>query len=943
MSGGMFMWFMLVVLSVCDVGISQLSLLPPKRKPEPEVELDLGSLLETDVASSDRIDDGIWDLSSRPGRRLIQLPVVVTPLDQPSELGTPPLDLRGGRFVCWRIASEESEPVDSVFSETRDETVVIPRVSRDVVVLPSGVIRWPLERAIPGFDLKSGDDLYLLKLRPDRLQEDVPERPERLTKRTTESNREFRERQQESHDKYRDAMEAYRHLRDEIRDLPDVFESSLPGRLWAVFEMSDSNDEIELTGESPLPWSIDIELLELLGELKGQTGRSGFYGGGSGLTDDDVAKIEKVSVLLDDEHPYSWRLLSQVLTSGDRLSISKPGDQLEQVYLELVDSGDEETRNRIVAAAAGVIPPTKVSAKLLERCKDDLTGRLRLMWLRSLFHSELLSPAVLGEMITTANRELANVSGPDAGRIIEQLLLGISDKPEALELVAVSINFDTLPADRQGQVLRYIIASSADQPLAARWLNEKLLGSSDSETVIRTLRMIDEGQSGPQIIKPLANWMMSRVTAPSAESEGITNHDSADDVDQGWRSSATSDGGLNHLVSSISRGKIPLDSADHHLVELLTSSDDRIRPLAWQVLPRFQVSTGTPSLTFSRQTMQSTEDQTQNIFHVILEAAYSQGDLPPQVISFLDNHPDSLDATSAMVDIAIKYGTYHGDRACRLLIGSGRELSPAVESLTGEHRYTFAGRVYSSLYMPPPAAAGLLSESGTQTETVRWFADRVSSGAIPGPNDWAESFGSDESRLLGLLADKDNQAATGALAVLITKEGGDSGRASELIKRFDRSEPAVSSRSMIKQTWSEIRRELRTASLSSAAGTYMLTVVLRGEVASGPAEPGSPSATGSDTAEVKVPLGVIDLIADGTNLYVSGHTFTITVADDKYAIRIGQVIELKNFNNEKLADVPLVDITQPLDLLPEEHNTWRGKCVFSGMVQGELEMVMEPL
>ena len=60
-----------------------------------------------------------------------------------------------------------------------------------------------------------------------------------------------------------------------------------------------------------------------------------------------------------------------------------------------------------------------------------------------------------------------------------------------------------------------------------------------------------------------------------------------------------------------------------------------------------------------------------------------------------------------------------------------------------------------------------------------------------------------------------------------------------------------------------------------------------------------------------------------------------------YAIRLPKAVDLKNFNNETIAKLPLDQIDKPIDLLPQEGGNWLGKFELGSLGEAELWLETE--
>lgn len=74
------------------------------------VHLDVEALLRNPAVLVDSVGDGVWSIAAEPGRRLVQLPMVVEVPDTVIDLSTPPVSLRSSRFLTWHILDDDQIP-----------------------------------------------------------------------------------------------------------------------------------------------------------------------------------------------------------------------------------------------------------------------------------------------------------------------------------------------------------------------------------------------------------------------------------------------------------------------------------------------------------------------------------------------------------------------------------------------------------------------------------------------------------------------------------------------------------------------------------------------------------------------------------------------------------------------------------------------------------------
>src|SRR3546814_5535878 len=106
------------------------------------------------------------------------------------------------------------------------------------------------------------------------------------------------------------------------------------------------------------------------------------------------------------------------------------------------------------------------------------------------------------EMVTPINRALEVPSGPDAGVVLHALIKQVgpidpaqATRGSAAAALITGIDFAALPPERQEQAIAYVIRAAGTQPLAAAWLNPRLLGPANQATVGRTRALLADRKS----------------------------------------------------------------------------------------------------------------------------------------------------------------------------------------------------------------------------------------------------------------------------------------------------------------------------------------------------------------------------------------------------------------------------------------------------------------
>lgn len=917
--------------------------------PEPTIEVDISALLTNKQVFEDSIRDNIWNIQPLPGRRLIQLPLIVTPAQGASRLGSPPIKLRGGRFIAWRIVPDDERTkqgltgtrsaqqprADNPYSirrlrgvdyenlgqldrprrttdparaqeaaQPQDELPAgAPLLARSLTISQNAVIRWNLSRAIPGGEVKSGDEGYLLKLRPERLQKLRPTRPERQTRSGSQNSREAAAKRRASELEYRQKAQEYRELRDQVRNLPETFQAKLPARLWAIFEVSDRMDKLSLTGPAPLPWVLPLEDLE---SLK-QTANSRRSGRNDTLGPEDYAAISQMTLLLADEHPMTQRIVAETVVSANLFAQAQTGDALYRLVQALLKGEDAQAKRRVTAGLASTVPPTSATLALLKGAFANLDSVSKLLALGGMLATQNNDPIGQRQMLETANQMISDPQGPGAAYVLDQLARTLADKPDAVALVGGGIRFDALSPEALDHAIVYTADAAGDSPVAAEWMEHGLLGSSNPAIVRRTVEILGTSAPGGGTVSMLTKMMVQFGFGPAVQNAASRS---------------------KPPLRGIAR--IPITSTGHSIYRVLNAGDPELRAMGWKALRHFQVLDNRNT----RRTQPiNGQDPGPDRLTLILDAAFNETVTPPQLVTFLVNQRENTDATAALVRIVVEGRGPAITQSARALVRSGRPLEQPIRDLQPDQRGTFAARLYEAVTGSSPMVAGLMRVTDTRSPLVYWFAQQVSTSGLPELAAWAPAANG-EDNLLTLAASSDPELADAAIASLVALAGGDERTARDLARRLsnatDRSVKAL------RQQWTLAKQDIYTARLSHAAGRYRLIVNLRGN-----ADPtlnpsprfggfGSQTPAGDVNPADALPLikrfnvALIQLEADGHSLSLGSGTLTLGASDSQLAIALLDPNELKAFGHEQLNDLPLQQINQPIDLLPQKDGSWRG-------------------
>ncbi|MEM9413915.1 MAG: hypothetical protein AAGA29_00370 [Planctomycetota bacterium] len=834
-----------------------------------------------------------------------------------------------------------------------------PRLARKITIHTDGSVAWGMDRAFTGATLRSvgRNNLYGYKLDPESLRDAQPERPQPLTRNSGESGRDFSMRRREQQETYRADSTAYRELRDAVRELPEDFREPNAGVVYAVYD-APLSDDWSYTGDDPLPWQIEQEDLDAIADLANNRGS----GSSNGLDGRLVETVETLTRLANTgdvmDHraialaAYQGRLADVVLRNG-------PGYRLLET---LASSQDEQTRLITLGSIARVQPPTRASVQLLaEAARDasgDLAQTLQLASMRSSFRIEAGEGGDMDFLLTQVNNALSDRNGPPAAQVLEEMIDALAfsspSQPsgrggrggaaegadDAITTLIHETAFEQIGIDQIDDVIAMIIRRSPDSALAAGWLDVQLLRSPDTDWVDQTLVMLSQADSTSRVIAPLTGELRSLV----------------------FGASAAADSGEGPEI--VLDGVIPLDSQEHGLVIALTSGEPERRALAWDVLRHFElIGAGSAEDDAARQAFD-------RIVAIGLDVQ-SHPRTPVSLVDFIDNQGDGVLAPQARAKMLELVATPEIDaaaarRAARKIVGGGDDYRDALVALEPADRAASVLRVYSMLEGEVPPVVGLAGDPG-QEALVGWLAQSWQRGELPDENAWADAAGEYDA-LVQLAGSNDPVVAAGAAAAMVLRAGGTPEQQQQFIDKV--AALASPSPAAVESAWEPIRREIFAAHLSEAAGAYRIVLSVyeapqgagvappvrdggrgerqrdgdrgardgRGGSAPGRvAEPGlgrggsappaaSTPANAHRAAEpaATYDLGLVQMQVEGDDITLSVETLAVRLAEERLALHLDAVSALASFAAPGLDELPLSQLDEGLDLLPEGDGRWVG-------------------
>lgn len=990
----------------------------------PPIELDLQALLDqAGQGGQQRFQDSAWDLRPEQGRRIVLVPIRATPGDAPYELSRPAIGLRTARFIGWYVpdasaagnrAGNRGANDDSTFrvggstdieelllgersgddrgrdelagqldavdnaTDGRSQSDVpedAPRLARKLEIHPDGTVAWGMDRGFSGATPTnpSQQNRYGYKLDPEAVQNQEPDRLERLERQAGESSRDYAQRRREQAEAHRAALDEYRALREMIRELPDEFQEPLPEVIYAVYDAPQS-DELSFTGDNNMRWELSQEKLDALatiarpqggaGQLSPQTAEAAL------VVNDMVGRGNELDARIAALAVYQGKLAQQIAQQNDAGYL---------LVRTLLANDDAQARNATLTSIARVQPPTRISAQLLAEAARNATGddadALQLAALRSAFRIETGQDGNAGSLLAQANDALAATAGPPAHRVLEELISatepashsagrggGLGGAPDAAQVAMLvsRIDFAQIKPGQLDDVIAMVIQYAPHSPVAAGWLDQQLLRSADAQRTDRTLAMLGRADRTSTLVRPLTDELRALVFGAP---------DNATDIDA--------------QPAPVIDGVIALDSEQHGLVLALTSNDDNRRALAWEALRHFEVRDAGNAAGQGQPQGQTGRQVFDRIVDIGLDTE-SQPDTPPSLVDFIDNPAQGTLAAHARVRMLELLLTDELDpavarRAARKVTGTGRDYSQPLAALDPAQRAAAVARVYELLTGEAPAIVALLQDPA-QSQLTQWLANQWQQGTLPTPAQWARAAG-DSDTLLRLAGSANTDVANAAAAAMVLQFGGTEEHQSDfkvaLARLSDNSTQAIAA------AWEPVKRDIFATRLSETEGAYRMVLTLypqgyaqtpglspagpgrpapgpnpngrapsqlaepaltpgrpgRGEPGRGapgrggfPSQgnpgtlgPGTPGTPGTPNEPLDtIDLGIIQLSVTGDQVALSIETVPLKLAEDILALQLEDVSTLTTFNHPDLADLPLSQLKEPLNLLPVDDNTWTG-------------------
>jgi len=914
------------------------------------IDIDIERLIFDNRGSG--VPDPVWRLQPSTGRRILLLPFTVDNVHRPYELSRFPISVRAGRLVGFVIPKAEAdarggggeeadlnqiiraapgELQQLLFESAEDQADVpaeaddppqidpldddapeptpqsAPRLAREITLHPEGTVQWEMDRNIRGAELQSPSERnpYAYKIDPRHLRDAQPERAERLSRNEGEDSRAYAQRKREHLLAEREKQNAYRELRDSLRNLPERFSDPMPPLLYAAIEMPD-DDTLSLEGPAPFPWTVDADKKQLLEELSRNA---------NALQQDGAEQLAGRLITMIEDHPLDARAIAYALQRSrlaGQVEVDSPG---YRVLARLVQSDDLPTRRIALYSAAAANPPTLASAKLIGVAGEAALGEERKMLsfasLSKLMSTQADDPDNARVLIDRVGQTISDPQGPNAPQIMERVLASLDPgqgdqrgqaSSEARAVMIDALDLSGLDKDEFEGVARAVIQHAPRNPIAAGWLDQQLLGSTDRDLVNAALIALYESK-----------------VVPTKENERY---------EQGAAADAAPQPAIDADAIVLS-DTIPMTRTDHALIALFNDDDDARSAAAWAVVGRFHIALDEDGARAVLEAPgrdaqgQPAVDPTVALFDSILDKARQRERMPASVIDFIVHQKDPALATvandrfAALLALGLAQKPAHA--AVEAYIAQPDRFTQAIGALAPADQMKLMQTMYRAQDEDAPLIAGLIADRG---QAMNWFTGFVKDkGELPTRADWnAMAQEQSESALLQSASDDDVTIATAGAAALVATSGGNA----QHERAFVQTVALMSSREpqLVKAEWEKQRVKILTSAFEDAAGTYELVATLLERAEAPPADNESEAATQS---EKRIDLGIVELIAEGVELSLSAETVQVSSLPDKLGIRLENPSSLRSFSKPELTAISTQQLARPIDLLPNEQGAWVGE------------------
>ena len=689
-------------------------------------------------------------------------------------------------------------------------------------------------------------------------------------------------------------------MRNSLRNLPETFREPAPTVLYAVIEVP-ADGALALEGPPPLPWRLDIQKQELLDQITR---------GGNAFQGEEAEGLAESVVTLIEGHPLDARAVAIATVRSRLASQVESDDPGYQVLTRLLESEDIPTRRIALYGVATVTPPSIASAKLIGVAGDATLGDERTMLafasLSKLFSTRIDDSDSARVLIDRVSQTIADPQGPAAARVIEQVLASLNESQQARrsqgndETSAVmieAIDLAGIEKDEFASVAKAIIAQAPDNPIAAGWLDQKLLSSTDRDLINQSLAVLYE----TQVKAPAPEGMMdSEVAEVTADADTL-------------------------LLS----GTIPITRPDHALIGLFENGDELQQAAAWAVLGRFHLALPEADTAPAREpgSEEVPVDPSLTLLDSILEKAAAREQVPASAIAFLVNQTDRsllMPANDRLIALLVDPGLTQkaAVAGAQAFIASPERYRQSVEALSSVDKEALVRMMYQANDMKTPMVIGLIAD---RRNTASWLNGYLKEqGQLPTEAAWirhAQSLG--ESTLLQGAASEDRTLASASAAALALAAGGSESQAEAFVQTVI----LMASRQpdTVRKEWGQQREGIFASAFRRAAGTYELVVTLSEPDVVDEVVEQQPGVPVGDEPDKQLRLGLVELRVEGVALSLSVDSIRLLPTSTRLGIRLENPDALRSFDRFELAQISPDHLREAVEMFPEDGGVWAGQ------------------
>ena len=925
---------------------------------DPEViDIDLDALFYWPESFESHVtDDPIWIVRGSGGAfgraggdLLLQLPCVIKPdPNRILKLDANTLKVKGGKFVAWKVESPDFQPPDPQVQRTSrkrgvDQKIEVapghplhpdskPRMAKELQILPDGKVRWKLDKLKDPAALKTEAGQYSYKVDIKALQAKKPA-PLGDPPKGKEAQVAFRAKQQE----FRGQLNEFLALQKRVTALPTEFEEPMPPRLWAIFSVKATSEDISIESVAkPFPWGMGLDALRtmrvlILSEIEERE----FPRTPDGKPDTSVLpvkRMEGIKLILDlldrTHHRYTAGGVARMVSGARLAGYAQIDDPLYRLIISAVKYGSSFDRALITKEVATTIPPTKASLKLIQQLtsmpdlpdiksamadlkKEQDKERLKLP-------AAAASATEIGGFITG---NLAALKDKDAGAVVTILanLFHYADlKPEMVGKIIADAPINEMPPERLREAVIYTLNYSYRKPVAARLLNERLLGSTQPAVVKLTLESLIAAEITEKIEPPASADVQPQ---PGVRRRGVPPPEDAGGLVAGNAGAPAGPAGPpDDSKMDLSKAVLPVRpviyAPNHNALTLLTSSEPEIVKLAWEALRAFNMGPGNDGNRPDR-------------FDVLTNAYLVLQRTGPEFTDFLlrQHRPEHQTRILQCLITLVQQGQSAVKiRGARALLGRPGPMEELLKDMSFEERFAFVRRLYESHDAAVPMVLGLIKQKVRDAPLLAWFAKELTAGRLPDPSTWASGYERDpelrDEKLLEVVGAWDEDMSRGAVAALVAAAKGagqsDDRLAQDLLRNWKK-EGLTQDLDKLWPKWQTARQAIFRERLAKVVGAYR--VRLRG--------PG-----------VNELLATVELKIEGEKLSINKEGIEVSVPFRFYGLRIRKPGEVKNFGNAIANKLPWEELRDDLQLLAQDNGSFLATVDFDR--RGRFELVFEP-